>query len=861
MGSVTPVMKQYRDIKRQHSDAILFFRLGDFYEMFEGDAKIASSILNLTLTSRHNIPMCGLPYHAAQTYIRRLLEAGKKVAICEQTALPEGGRGIATREVVQVVTPGTVVDEEFLDRSSNNYLMAIGGNANGVSIASIDLSTGELIATSIRDESVIEGIRREVQRLAPKEVLLQESLIDDEIGIQRLFTDGAEIMINVFPDWDFDVETSREKLLTQLGVSNLKGFGVTDATDNSIRSTGVLLDYVRDTQRGVLPHISDITIYGESDYVGLDETTQRNLELVRNLADGGKRYTLLQVLDHTRTSMGARMLKRWICSPLTELVAIEGRVETVEIVYRNQLMLSSIREQLGTVLDLERLSARVALDRAHAKDLLAIRGALDGCLAVYETASEWLDLSELTDERIEATRALAEQLASAIHPEPSVVLSEGRLIADGYSPELDRLRSMKSGNKEVLDDYLESERVSTGIANLKVRYNKIIGYYLEVTKSNLTSVPDHFIRRQSLVGSERFTTNRLVELETELNSTTDRIVDLERDLFLEVRESVKQRVPLMKRLGAAIAELDCYQSLAYSATIHGFVRPTLDEKAEISIVGGRHPVVEANIPAGNFVPNDTELGVAGVTFDLITGPNMAGKSTYLRQVALIVLMAQIGSFVPADEARIGLVDRIFCRVGAQDNLARGESTFLVEMNETAHILRTMSERSLIIMDEVGRGTGTNDGLAIAWSVTEHLLDAGIKTLFATHFHELTSIDHERKNNLVLEVLERDDEVVFLKRVKPGAADHSYGIHVARLAGVPASVISRAKAVLSRLLANITSSPPDMSVEPVAEIALFDEDELVRSEITSVDLNRTTPLDALLLIERWQKRLDDGKTKT
>ncbi len=857
------MMRQYRSIKRQHPDAILFFRLGDFYEMFEADAKEASSILGLTLTSRHGVPMCGIPYHAARSYIGRLLEAGKKIAVCEQTALPEGGKGLAEREVVRIITPGTVVDEDYLDKSANNYLTAVGAGAKAVSVASVDLSTGELIATFFPREECVSGIRREIQRLGPREIIVQESLLEEIPEINRFLRGGAQIMINLFPDWDFDVETSREKLASQLGVANLKGFAVTAETEEAILSVCVLLDYVSDTQKGLLPHITDITVYGENDYLGLDETTQRNLEIIRNLADGGRKYTLLQVLDHTRTAMGARLLKKWLLNPSTDLEAIARRSEATEACYRNQLFLSSLRGELSDVLDLEWLAARVALDRAHAKDLLAVRTAIGASLRAIELSTEWLSLPGVTDELLDACGGLADLLDRAIHPDPSIVLTEGRLIADGYHEDVDRLRAMRSNSRAVLEEYLDTEKSEPGIQRLKVKYNRIIGYYIEVTKSHLSHVPAHFIRRQSLVGSERYTTDRLIELEAELNSATDRVVELERVVFLEVRERVKRHTRSLKQLASAVAELDCLQSYAYAATIHGFSRPTLTSSGVIEIRGGRHPVVEANQPSGEFVPNDTLIGADGVSFALITGPNMAGKSTYLRQVALIVLMAQAGSFVPAEKAVVGLVDKIFCRVGAQDNLARGESTFLVEMNETAHILRAMTPRSLIIMDEVGRGTGTNDGLSIAWAVSEHLIASGVKTLFATHFHELTSIENPAKINLALEVVEKNGEVVFLKRIKPGAADHSYGIHVARLAGIPAGVVARARTILEKLLAK--SSPVDPETTPPAsdgprrtQSSLFEESELVESEIRSLDVDRTTPLEALKNIERWQRLLRDGR---
>ena len=849
------MMRQYRRIKQDHGDAILFFRLGDFYEMFEKDAKEASALLNITLTSRHNVPMCGIPYHASHNYIARLLKAGRKIAICEQISLPEGGKGIADRQVVQVITPGTVIDEDFLDKNSNNYLVSVGRCHDSLALSYIDLSTGDFQTTSFPWELRLETLRRELARLAPKELLIQDTLLEDDTGISRILDEYPDTMVNRFPDWSYDIETSTAIVKKQFGVSNLKGFGIDDA-DPSLLPIGVLLEYVEDTSKSLLGHVLDLKLYRDSDYVGIDESTQRNLELVRNLQDGGRKYTLLDILDYTKTSIGARMLKKWLLNPLFDKATIEARQTDTEVLYRNQLLLSSTRDALSNILDIERLSARVAMERAHAKDLSAIRQSLKAALDLQELLGDWFDPWTADKEKIASVRDVYLLLDRAIHDDPSILLTEGRLIKRGYNDALDALKNLKQNTQEVLNGYLDDERMQSGIGNLRIRYNRVIGYFLEVTKGNLLQVPEHFIRRQSLVGSERFTTDRLIELETDINGTTDKIVELERELFLEVRGIVRDRVAAMLEFASWIARIDCLCSFAQASTIHGYTKPKITNSQRIHIADGRHPVVETYLPAGDFVPNSIDIDTKHMSFALITGPNMAGKSTYLRQVALITLMAQIGAFVPAREADIGLVDRIFCRVGASDNLARGESTFLVEMNETAHILRTSTVKSLIIMDEVGRGTSTNDGLSIAWAITEYLIELSAKVLFATHFHELTFIEHPRKLNLALAVAEHGDEIVFLKKVKPGAVNHSYGIHVAKLAGVPADVVSRAREILKRLLSQEQQGTPpgphDSGAE--AQTSLFEADDLLLKEIASVNLNTTTPIDALNLINRWQKEL-------
>ena len=802
MADHTPMMQQYRRIKEAHRDSILFFRLGDFYEMFEGDALEASKLLDLTLTQRNGVPMCGIPYHASESYIARLLRRGRKIAVCEQLQLPEG-KGLATREVVEIITPGTVVDEGYLDRGANNYLLAIGRLDDRLSMAWIDLSTAEFRAASCPLREARERVQREFQRLSPREVLLQESLLEGSDWLRDLLTQPEGLLVNRYPDWSFDLEANRRRLEKHLGVASLKGFGL-EPDSAPIVAAGVILEYVEDTSKSLLPHVRSLQVDPEAAFVGLDESTQRNLELVANLQDRSRRYTLLEVLDQTRTSMGARHLRRWILQPVRDRVELERRLDVVEHLYRSQVLLSRLRERLKGMLDLERLSARVALDKAHAKDLQAIQSSLSALLAMEESLRDHPELASiarpLSEQRDEAA-GLVDLLARAIAEEPSVLLSEGNLIRPGYHAELDRLRRIKEDARAILHAYLDEERRSTGISSLKLKYNRILGYFLEVTKPNLALVPAHFIRRQSLVNGERFTTEPLASKESEILNATEQIVELERLLFVEVRTRVQQCLPVLLALSAAVARLDVLQSFAFCATIHGYVRPRLEDGPVLVLEEGRHPVVEGNLPMGAFVPNDLRLEDGLSRFVLLTGPNMAGKSTFLRQVALITLMAQIGSFVPAREARIGLADQIFCRVGATDNLARGESTFLVEMSETAHILRAATPRSLLILDEVGRGTSTNDGLAIAWAVIEHLLDrVRARALFATHFHELTAIGHPGMHNLSMQVAEQGGEIVFLKRVREGPADNSYGLHVARLAGVPEPVLKRAAELLEQLVA-------------------------------------------------------------
>jgi DNA mismatch repair protein MutS len=877
------MLDQYKRIKREHQGEVLFFRLGDFYEMFAEDALEISALLNLTLTSRNGVPMCGVPYHAARSYIARLLKAGKKIAVCEQLPEPPKG-GLIDREVVEIITPGTIVDDDYLDKGSANYLacFAAAEGKAGVpklfSFAYIDLSTGDFYATSMASEGAMENFRQELERLQIKELIIQESLLEEHPLLAAAVAERSGLLVNRWADWLFDRARSRERLERQFGPAGLKGFGLTENAAEIIAS-GALLDYLDDTSKRLIPHVRSLSLYQDSEFVGIDEATQRNLELVRNLKDGEIGFSLLEVMDETRTAMGRRLLKNRILYPLRNIDAINRRLDIVDTLYHNQEKLGRLRELLGKTPDLERLSSRIAMDKAHAKDLVSVKNAL-GCFIAIEKESrdsggaslfcfESPEAAALDTGGLEKLTGLRDLLEKGLAEEPSIVLSEGNLIHPGFDAELDRLRELKDNGRRLLEEYLEEERLASGIPNLKIRYNRLIGYYFEVTKLHLSKAPPHFIRRQGIASGERFSTNHLAELESELNGASEKVVELEKKLFLELREKAKSLLPELAAAGRRIGEIDSGQSLARAATIHGWVRPVVNRENKLKIIEGRHPVVEAHLGRGEFIPNDIILDAGenpeGISFALITGPNMAGKSTYLRQAALITLMAQAGSFVPAADAQVGLVDRIYCRVGASDNLARGESTFLVEMNETAYILHSATDRSLVIMDEVGRGTGTNDGLSIAWAVSEDLLNhIRCRTLFATHYHELAGISHPRMANRSMEVADRGGEIVFLRKLREGPALESYGLHVARLAGLPERVLIRAEKILEdrrrdegfpepREPGEAQKEAKEERAAPEAEKA--EKGGKILNELLSLDINALTPLEALNLLSGWKEGVD------
>ena len=847
MSDITPMMLQYRRIKSQNRDAVLFYRLGDFYEMFDSDAHEVSRLLNITLTARHGIPMCGIPYHAAGNYIPRLLNAGKKIAICEQTSKPQKGKGIVDREVVEVITPGTVIDENYLKGNHNNYIISIGRTGNYISFVYLDLSTADFGATAIDYEGRDGKLKKELFSLNPSELIIQESLLEEDPVIRRLLAEKPGLLINRYPDWKYDLESSFLRLIKQFGTANLKAFGLHNKSPE-ILAAAVLLEYIDSTSKSLLAHIQSINIYSDMDYMGMDEATQKNLEIIRNLQDNTESFTLISILDKTKTTMGSRKLKKWLLRPLRNIGNITIRHSVIDFLYHDQILLNTVRNQLKSVLDIERLSSKIAMDKANAKDLAALERSLDSVLVISNLLAELKNISDkwyLDSQIIIKIESVRELIINSIREEPSLLLTEGRMIKSGYNKELDKLKEMKHNSQQYLREYLESEKEISGISNLKIKYNKIIGHFLEVTTANKKLVPDYFIRRQSLVNNERYTTEELGKLESDLNSAAEKIVVLEKELFIKIRDQVKAEIKTFLTVSSYISDMDCLQSFAQAATEYGYIKPELNDNPGLKINQGRHPVVEQNLGPGEFVPNSIELKNDTNTFALITGPNMAGKSTYLRQVALIVLMAQAGSFVPASYAEIGITDRIFCRVGASDNLARGESTFLVEMNETAFILRNATKRSLVIMDEVGRGTSTNDGLSIAWAISEYLLNRNIKTLFATHYHELTKIRNKNLINLHLDVLEKEGDIIFLKKVIEGAAGDSYGLHVAKLAGIPQSVLLRASSILAGInTVKKTDFEPGNIKNKDVQPSLFSRKDIVESSIKSADLNSMTPIEAL-----------------
>lgn len=857
MSKLTPMMQQYYAIKEQHKDAVLFFRLGDFYEMFDKDAEEVSAMLNLTLTKRSGYYMCGIPYHSATNYILRLIKLGQKVAICEQTTLPGDQKGIVERKVVQVITPGTIIEENFLDSSSSNYIASFSVYKDFLSFSYMEISTGDFFVSKFKfsgDEELVNIIKKELARLNPSEVIIQESILEYSAGVAEVFDYNNQIMLNKFPDWSYDIELSQAKLLSFLKTQSLSGFGIPNL-DPSIHSTKVLVEYVEENLGLKVSYIKNISLYTDTDYLILDESTRNNLEIIKNLRDASSKYTLFSVVDFTRTAAGKRLLKTRLQNPLLSIEEINKRLDNVETLYHNQRVLSNLRLSLAKSLDLQRLISKIGTLRINPKEILSLKQTMEASLEILEILeNDDIDLNINFPEK-EKLLEIFDFIDKSINEEVSTVFQEGSIIKCGYDEELDRLRSLKSKSKEILDNYLEGEKEKTGIPHLRIKYNRIIGYFIEVRKSSADNVPDYYIRRQSLVNAERFTTEELSNIEVELNNATEIANNLEREIFNQVKAYILVQIDFISSIANILAEIDFIQSSAYCASVRAYTRPVVKEEEGIKIVQGRHPVVEAELKNENFIPNDTELTIENKYFTILTGPNMAGKSTYLRQTALIALMAQTGLFVPAQAAEIGLIDRIFCRVGASDNLAKGESTFLVEMNETSNILRNATTSSLVIMDEVGRGTSTSDGLSIARAVCEFLIKKKIKTLFATHYHELTRIKDEAVVNKSLEVSNEDGKIVFLKKVIDGASGSSYGIHVASLAGLPEQVVLRAQEILKTHNAqNINDETEYLVPELQIQEELFSPTTLLLQEILSLDVLNTTPFDSMKKIQDWQNRI-------
>lgn len=860
---LTPLMEQYINIKKQHPDEVVFFRLGDFYEMFFEDAVMVSRLLNLTLTHRADSPMCGVPYHASKVYIARLLRFGKKIAICEQVGEIAPAGGLTERKVIEIITPGTAVETEYLEQGVNNFLACLNVYHGKAGFAYIDVTTSEFKATSWNASLMQEYFAKELGRCNPKELLLPLSLKENSV-IKNTLEQNPSISVSYYPDWHFNAESSFKKLTEQFKTANLNSFGLTDQSPE-ILPAGFLLEYLEKTTNTQVPHVKGISVYHDSEYVIIDESSRRNLEIIYNLRDGTTQFSLLDCMNYTLTAMGNRLIRSWLLSPLCDVKKIQKRQNHVQLLFKDNELLKELREYLAPVLDIERLAGRIAMEKAHAKDLQALRCSIDSWLKVRESLKD----KDLVSLPLDDAKYISDLILQSIHEDPATSLTEGRIIKRGWSQELDHYYDIQSNFNQILDEYLEEEKVKTGIQNLKIKHNSASGYVLEVTKGKLGNVPEHFIMRRSLMNAERYTTQRLQELEQELNSASSKIIETEKALFLEVRNKLSEYVPYLMELSHEISYVDVICSFAHAAIINRWVKPEVNDSYKFEIEEGRHPVVEKHLPSGQFVPNSINISAEddSVSFGLITGPNMAGKSTYLRQSALITLMAQTGSYIPAKSAVIGVVDKIFCRVGASDNLARGESTFLVEMTETALILKSSTRRSLVIMDEVGRGTSTEDGLSIAWAVSEYLLNSvQSRTLFATHYHELTRIEHKKLKLLCMDVKETGGDIIFLRKIKEGAAENSYGIHVAQLAGIPESVIDRSNVILEQIQNKAKDNPiviESKKTEKIIKVeeapkftapGLFSDEEIILDEILSCDVDNITPMNAMNLISRWKKAL-------
>lgn len=894
---LTPMFRQYREIKARYPDVLLLFRLGDFYEMFGEDAKIGSQVLQLVLTSReigkgNRVPMCGVPHHAVERYIAKLLEAGYKVAICDQLEEPSPKKRLVHRDVTRVLTPGTIVEEAFLEAKRYNFLVALweapeaekmaqdDSRMRKFGIAVAEVSTGEFEVSELEAKVLWD----ELARLQPSEILLPERLANDESFVAQLKGICETITITPF---DLDPFTEPYSLLCQhFQVTTLDGFGVS-GMPLAIAAASMIISYLKRTRLSALEHLKSLRVYNVGESMVLDNATKRNLELVQSLKDGGVYGTLLWVLDDTITPMGGRLLRRWILQPLLNVDRINERLDAVEVLYLNTLWRQEIRETLKTIPDLERLVARVATGTANPRDMAQIRSALQAIPRLRQILLEWGKTDRRREEeselqpkspsaslaafpvllqrianRLHSVDDLRERLEEALVDNPPQRVTEGGIFREGYHPELDELRYIAQHGKELIAALEAKERERTGIKNLRVGYNQVFGYYIEVTKANLHLVPKDYIRKQTLTDVERFVTPELKQLESKVLGAEERIKQLEYQLFIELRQEVARRSGELLETAKAIAELDVLATLAEVAAKNHYTRPTVDGGSEIVIKEGRHPVIEQVQKDRPFVPNDCRLDNDENQLLIITGPNAAGKSTYLRQIALIVLMAQMGSFVPAKEAKIGIVDRIFTRVGAHDELVRGQSTFMVEMSETANILHNATEHSLVLIDEIGRGTSTYDGIAIAWAVAEELHRIGCKCLFATHYHHLNELENlmPKVKNYRAAVLEEGDKVTFLYRIVPGGTDRSYGIQVARLAGLPEKVIERAKGILAALESNDRKpvAPPKSTTQFITtpvQLKLFEfAPHPVLERLKQIDPDSLTPKEALSLLYELKSKL-------
>ncbi len=869
----TPLMVQYNRIKLQYPDTILLFRVGDFFETFDEDAKTASKVLGITLTKRSNgkagnVPLAGFPHHAIDTYLPKLVRAGYRVAICEQMENPKFAKGIVMRDVIEVVTPGVAFSDKLLDHKKNNYLAAIYIRENIAGISFSDVSTGEFYSY----QTPANEVKNQLGLINPAEVLIskrQKSYFED---LLKKYSPSARI--STLEDWIFDYEFARDLLLNHFGTQTLKGFGI-ERHEVAISAAGAVLNYLKETQKENIGHLNKVALFNPSDFMQLDFSTKRNLEIMFTMQESSREGSLISILDKTNTSMGGRLLKRWVAAPLRKLQPILNRQASIENLFVNKTLRKNIREELKEIGDLERLTSRVCTARATPRELINLKTSLQKIPLLKQlldtaTSERLVNIGE----KLNPLENVIEKIELAITDEPPVSVGDGNVIRSGYSAELDELRDITRNAKDWIARFQEKERLRTNIPSLKVSYNKVFGYYISISNAHKEKVPEDYIRKQTLVNSERYITPELKEYEDKIFNAEENIDELENQLFNEVRSFAASFAEQIQQNGRLIAELDCYQSFAQCAEDYNYTKPVLDESDVLDIKEGRHPVVERILPPGEkFHPNSTYLSNEDAQIIILTGPNMAGKSVYLRQVGLIVLLAQIGSFVPAKEARIGLVDNIFTRVGASDSITSGESTFLVEMQEAANILNNATSKSLILLDEVGRGTSTFDGISIAWAITEYLHEnplVSAKTLFATHYHELNEMASifPRIKNFKVEVREYDDKVIFLHKVTPGGADHSYGIQVAQMAGLPPFVTKRAKEILQNLEGKELTpfevkkaKTKKVRKEDGIQLNLFEfKDDEIRKEISELEVNNITPIEALNKLNELKNKVDKDQNE-
>ncbi len=869
MAEYTPMMQEFLKTKAEYEDCILFYRLGDFYEMFFEDAKIASRELELTLTGKscgveERAPMCGVPFHAADTYINRLVARGYKVAICEQVEDPKEAKGLVKREVIRVVTPGTNIDQLALEEGSNNYIMSLIYNKGSFGIASCDVSTADFYLTEV---DTLKKLTDEIYRFSPAEIIYNKSIYESGIDITDL-AEKLNIAITQLDESYFDDTLCTREILNHFKAHSLEGLGLIDFMVGKI-AAGSLLLYLKETQKSELAHLTHITPYTDGKFMLIDSSTRRNLELTETMRDKQKRGSLLWVLDKTKTAMGARQLKSFIEQPLISVDEIIKRQDSIEEINGSLIDREELREYLSSVYDLERLITKITYQSANPRDLIAFKQSI-GMLSPIKTLlnSFHSHLLRDLDANIDDLKDLYSLIDAAIAEEPPISSRDGDIIKTGYNEEVDRLRSAKVDGKQWLAELEAKEREKTGIKNLKIKFNKVFGFYLEVTNSYKDLVPDYYVRKQTLTNAERYYTPELKELEDSILGAEDRLNTIEYEFFKAVRDTIAGEVDRIQISAKAIATLDAIISLAVVAEKNHYVKPVINNRGVIDIKEGRHPVVEQMINADQFISNDCNLDLDSNSIAIITGPNMAGKSTYMRQVALIVLMAQIGSYVPATSATIGVVDRIFTRVGASDDLSTGQSTFMVEMNEVANILHNATNKSLLILDEIGRGTSTYDGLSIAWSVVEHIAyNIGAKTLFATHYHELTELEGQLKgvHNYCIAVQELGDDIIFLRKIIPGGADQSYGIQVARLAGLPEAVLSRAKTIVNSLNENDIAAVTDKialreqleeKIKSVEGINISENEAEIVAELKKLDVTKITPLEAMNILYEYHDKVKE-----